>query len=533
VRKLTSVGRPGQGLQAKMTTSYVLVTAAAVVLVEAVLLAVLVPRLTRPPADPGVGVAAARLATEAGKYAGQRGALPAPGQLWLGTAGVDLAPGQTLSDPGAGVVIGQQTGPYGGSGEQPRSLALLLGSDGRVVNSSFPAQYPPGARPGGLPAEVDSTGKGGGVDRVAGGWVRWLAVPVRSVPVRSVPAPTASASAAGVPGGPAATKQPPAALGTIYVQVPTTPDSGTTWSDLTPLVRLGLLVLLLSAPAGVAFGLLATRRLVRRLRRLAEVTARIADGDLRQRLPVTGADEVSQLEHSVNVMAERLDAAMLTERRLAGAAARHGERSRIARELHDSISQDLFSMRLLAGGLRRALPAGSPLLAEVVALARTADSAVAEMQALLLELRPVALDELGLPAALRQLCASYQARLGVPVEADLRLVELPPAVEHAVLRVAQEAIANAVRHADPGRIQLTVAARSRGVVVEVVDDGVGFEPADRSHGPGLGLATMRERVEELGGSFAVRSEPGGGSRVRAVFPAVLAALPAVPPGPVG
>jgi signal transduction histidine kinase len=123
-------------------------------------------------------------------------------------------------------------------------------------------------------------------------------------------------------------------------------------------------------------------------------------------------------------MAERLDAAMAAERQLAGA----GERARIARELHDSISQDLFSLRLLAGGLRKALPAGSPLQPQVETMEQTASGTMHEMQALLLELRPVALADAGLVPALEELCRAYRDRLGVTVDAELEAVELarPP-----------------------------------------------------------------------------------------------------------
>jgi len=524
-----------------MTTSYVLVTAAAVVLVEAVLLALLLPRLTNPDQpDSDLAITATRLATEAGKYAARHGGqLPGPSVLQLGATGVELVPGETRTDSQSGALIGQTTGPYRGPREKPRSLALLFDRYGRVMISSFPGQYPVGSKPTGLPYDPGVGPKGRGVATLAGGTVRWLALPViagQPTPTPTAPtatpvprkAPAAPAAATGPPGSPASpvptvTARPAKgglvpAYGSVYVQVPGGAATGPTWSDLAPLVRIGLVVLLLSVPAGVVFGLLATRRLVHRLRRLSEVTARIADGDFAQRLPVTGQDEVARLEHSVNLMAEQLTAAMATERRRAGAAARHGERTRIARELHDSISQDLFSLRLLAAGLRRALPAGSPLRPQVETLERTADGTVTEMQALLLELRPVALDDLGLAAALEELCASYRSRLGVPVEADLRPVDLPPAAEHAVLRVAQEAIANAVRHAGPRRVRLWLGVQDGAVVLEVVDDGAGFDPADGAGRHGMGLVTMQERMQELGGAVTVRSAPEHGTSVRASLP---------------
>src|SRR5215475_4792977 len=152
-----------------MTTSYVLVTAAAVVLVEAVLLALLLPRLTNPnQSDSDLAITATRLATEAGKYAAQHGGrLPGPSDLQFGAAGVELAPGEARTDSQSGVLIGQTTGPYRGPQDKPRALALLLSRDARVVISSFPAQYPVGSTPAGLPYDAGVGPKGRGVATLA------------------------------------------------------------------------------------------------------------------------------------------------------------------------------------------------------------------------------------------------------------------------------------------------------------------------------------------------------------------------------
>lgn len=201
---------------------------------------------------------------------------------------------------------------------------------------------------------------------------------------------------------------------------------------------------------------------------------------------------------------------MLAERHLASA----GERARIARELHDSISQDLFSLRLLAGGLRRALPPASPLQPQVEAMERTATGTMHEMQALLLELRPVALQDAGLVPALAELCQAYRDRLGVAIDAQLEPVELDPAVEHAVLRIVQEALANAVKHAHPTRITVRMHRADHQVSVSVSDDGNGFDPSRAGERHGMGLGLMRDRVTELGGDFQLTSTPGEGTIVR-------------------
>jgi signal transduction histidine kinase len=245
----------------------------------------------------------------------------------------------------------------------------------------------------------------------------------------------------------------------------------------------------------------------------------MAAGDLRTRLPVSGNDEVARLERSFNAMAERLEAAVVAERAVAGASARRAERTRIARELHDSISQDLFSASMVAGGLRKALPAGSELRRQAVALEQSLERTKREMRAMLLELRPVALEDTGLAEALDELCRAYQVRLGVVVTAHVDVARLDEPVEHAVLRVVQEAVGNAVRHGAPTTIDLRVIRTDDGVEVTVRDDGRGFDPTAARHRHGMGLGLMRDRVGELGGTVEVVSAPERGTTVQVFLPA--------------
>jgi signal transduction histidine kinase len=204
---------------------------------------------------------------------------------------------------------------------------------------------------------------------------------------------------------------------------------------------------------------------------------------------------------------------------LAEKSARLAERSRISRELHDSISQDLFSLSLLAGGLEKALPADSPVRAEVQTLAETVQSTNREMRALLLELRPSTLDEKGLVAALEELASNYSARLGIKVDADLEPVAMAPAAEVAALRIAQEGLANAIKHANATTIRLGMHRRGALAEITVSDDGRGFVP--NGNGQGLGLRLMRERVDELGGSLTIESREGEGTTVSATLPVGL------------
>jgi PAS domain S-box-containing protein len=209
------------------------------------------------------------------------------------------------------------------------------------------------------------------------------------------------------------------------------------------------------------------------------------------------------------------------------------ERHRLARELHDSVSQALFSMSLHARAVQMAAqesgadPDG-PVAQGVAQLLELTQGALAEMRALIFQLRPEALHEEGLSAAVRKHAAAVAAREGLDVRVYAAEDRLPleEVAEEELFRVVQEAVHNCVKHAHPHHVDIRlaeVAADPGTLVVEVDDDGVGFEPS-APHPGHLGLDTMRERTERLGGRLVVESSTAG-SRVRAVLPGVLHPVP--------
>jgi PAS domain S-box-containing protein len=214
---------------------------------------------------------------------------------------------------------------------------------------------------------------------------------------------------------------------------------------------------------------------------------------------------------------------------------RREERRRLASELHDSVSQALFSMNLHIRALQLALQQQrgdelGRLDRGLTELRDLAQSATSEMRALIFQLRPDALEEDRLVAAIRKHAAAVAARDGLEVGVHAFEDPLPlnPQAEIELLRVVQEALHNSVKHAHPGRVEirLTEAADAvRTLVVEVADDGVGFDPGVSRPGH-LGLKTMRERTERLGGQFTVDSTPAGSTTVRLVLPNLLLAQPA-------
>ncbi|CAL9563656.1 hypothetical protein SUDANB95_04647 [Actinosynnema sp. ALI-1.44] len=195
-----------------------------------------------------------------------------------------------------------------------------------------------------------------------------------------------------------------------------------------------------------------------------------------------------------------------------------GERERLAREIHDTLAQGLSSIQLLLRAAARSLPDDPETAAGHVEQARaTAQDNLAEARRFVHALTPPDLAGKSLPAALRRLCEGTR-ELPATLHVDGTPVPLPTAHEVALLRVAQSAVANAVRHARAGHADLTLSYMEDRVTLDVVDDGVGFDPdAVRASG-GFGLVAMRARVAELGGSLVVESAPGQGTALAVSFP---------------
>ncbi|MFF9471018.1 GAF domain-containing sensor histidine kinase [Streptomyces roseolus] len=197
------------------------------------------------------------------------------------------------------------------------------------------------------------------------------------------------------------------------------------------------------------------------------------------------------------------------------------ERSRLAHELHDAVSQKLFSLRLTAQAAA-ALVDRDPARAkgELQQVATLAAEAADELRAAVVELRPAALDEDGLVHTLRtQIQVLDRAHSAAVVFDSPGVRALPAAQEEAVLRVAQEALHNALRHAEAARVAVTLARHGQGARLTVADDGRGFDPATvRSAGRHLGLVSMRDRAAGVGGALTVTSAPGEGTTIEMEVP---------------
>ena len=498
------------GLSGRLIASYILVTVAVILLVEAFVLCFQVAPLAL--ADQLQAQLQARVDASARTYArqlAQRFPRGVPAGTVLGQPGLAAQPGHVSVHDGT-LIVPAITGRIESS--QAVAAVVAVAADGTVVASSAPSRYPPG-RPAAseLPAQASPADlacvpgciKGGSVPTSYGSVVFWVSRPGRASTTK-----------------PAASAQGPVAF--VYVQAPWSApgfaNPVSAWRELAQLdetdaLLSGPIALLIAiVPVGVLFGLLASWRLIRRVRRLERATLAVADGDYTLSLPVSGRDEVGRLEANFDAMTRQLGSALAVERLRATSDARAAERARVAREVHDAISQHLFALRMIAAGMRRADPANE----QAQTIERISEEALRDMQALLIELRPSSLDGAGLAPALREICAAYHDRLGITVDARVADVAVPELVEHALLRIAQEACTNAVRHGNARRLAVSMTREDGHVELAVRDSGSGFDPA----GPhaGTGLAHIRDRVAELGGTVHIDSAPGRGAALTVRVP---------------
>ena len=193
------------------------------------------------------------------------------------------------------------------------------------------------------------------------------------------------------------------------------------------------------------------------------------------------------------------------------------ERNRLARDLHDSVTQALYGVTLYAEAAARQLALGEKgMTADHLREIRdTAQDALREMRLLIFELRLPILQSDGLVSALQARLEAVEGRVGLKtefkVEGDGRF---SPAVEEGLYRVAQEALNNALKHAHASSVSVRLRQDRRAVVLEVTDDGLGFDPATARERGGFGLCGMEERATRMGGKLTVQSSPGKGTKVR-------------------
>jgi signal transduction histidine kinase len=393
---------------------------------------------------------------------------------------------------------------------------VLLDSTGRVITSTLPTEYTPGA----LLANTEPPEARPLLENALRGVTDTLQLATFSAPDRHI-----------LTAAPILNEQN-RVLGVLYQRVDNFPSTSILGAIAPTLFLLGLAPqFVVSSLIGLLFGWLVGRGFSKRLKRLTEASAALAGGDLSRRITDCSVDEIGQLGSQFNRMADQLatnvrDLRLLADRnaQLAEQAAQLAiieERNRLARDLHDSVSQDLFSLTMLAAATRRMIVDRPDLAADQLQeMQETAQRALQETRSLVLALRPAALDGRGLAPALRDLAAAVHARQGLDVALTISGERrLPFEYEQALFRIVQEALGNVARHSGVRAAEVTLCYADHSVSLTVTDRGRGFDTNAARNLRALGLDTMAERARELGGSFHVQSAANQGTTVAVSLPA--------------
>ncbi|KEO82163.1 sensor histidine kinase [Tumebacillus flagellatus] len=305
-----------------------------------------------------------------------------------------------------------------------------------------------------------------------------------------------------------------------------TPDglTGGQWAVLAAiLLGSGLIAILV---VGLVGGYSTSRAQQEQIGTLLEATLLWANGRLGHRIEVVGDEnEILELAGALNGMAERLEDQVLALGRLvdknerlaqqAAGLATMEERQRLARDLHDSVSQQLFAIGMTSGAVAKLYERDSERVRPLIAqLEEMASKAQAEMRALLLHLRPVELEGRSLAEALDRFLQDVCPRHGIRYDMELNgVIRLSDGMEAHLFRIAQEAVSNVVRHASATKLGVKLMREGERVCLAVSDDGRGFDPKQQ-RGGSYGLQSIQERAEEVGGRMEVLSRPGEGTEVR-------------------
>ncbi|MGN6255936.1 MAG: sensor histidine kinase [Solirubrobacterales bacterium] len=274
------------------------------------------------------------------------------------------------------------------------------------------------------------------------------------------------------------------------------------------------------ALVALSIALVRERRRLRPLEDLVEAMEKVDLSSTRPLLPATidgvgETEEVERIELAFLRMMRRLEA----ERRRAGSAALHAqeeERARVARDLHDEVNQSLTGLLLRLEAAREAAP--PELEGELAETKALANQAMTELLSLARQLRPTALDDLGLVAAIGgQVEQLGRGEVGARLEVEGDFSDLGDDAQLVVYRVAQEALTNAARHSGARHVEVHLRRTDGGgVLLDVADDGRGFAFDESQRG--LGIGGMRERALLVGGELAIESRPGHGTTVHLAVP---------------
>jgi len=263
---------------------------------------------------------------------------------------------------------------------------------------------------------------------------------------------------------------------------------------------------------GTLFGFITARGLTRRIHRVSQATGQWSQGDFSSFIQERSNDELGQLARSLNRMAEQLQNLLEARQELAAIE----ERNRLARDLHDGVKQQVFATAMQLGAAREMIEQDPQVAREHLDQAeQLARQAQRELTAIIRELHPATLESKGLALAIQELADEWSRLNKIKVETTLSDPgRLSKDIEETLFRVTQEALSNIAKHSQATQLDIKLDFDRDDVSIVISDNGRGFD-IDAVEGKGIGLRSMRERIESLGGDFHIESIPESGTRLSA------------------
>lgn len=281
--------------------------------------------------------------------------------------------------------------------------------------------------------------------------------------------------------------------------------------------------------AGSFYGIMTYQQQKRRARAINEKLKQVLAGktdatvlDLdKNQLTNQTIDLINELQLQLNQVTKRMQAVIseqLEDQEEKIEARLTEERNRLARELHDSVSQELFAASMLVSAINElAIESVDQITQPLEQIEQMIQQAQLEMRALLLHLRPIALRNQSLKAGIDQLISELVEKVPLKINWQTEEISLNRAVEDNLFRILQESLSNALRHAKANQIDVSFIKRDHIAILTVIDDGIGFDPEQALSGS-YGLANMQERTTEMGGQFKIVSLPKQGTKITVHVP---------------
>ncbi|WP_440896279.1 histidine kinase [Amphibacillus sp. Q70] len=305
------------------------------------------------------------------------------------------------------------------------------------------------------------------------------------------------------------------------------------WLDQVNIVLFSFIHFLVGSLYAILIGFRSSGKLKSQIDDLSVMIMQLSRGNYSSRFRLEEPGEVSRIGTELNELAQKLDDQVHYLQRLADEKAAYAERAhkiatieerqRLARDLHDSVSQQLFALTMMSKAVVRGIERHPEKVQQQVAdLAETAMKAQTEMRALLLHLRPIHLSDQSLSDGIHNLIAELKTKSEIDFQVNIDQVnKLPRFTEEHIFRIIQEGLSNTLRHADATKVKIVLSHEPEHLFVHLADNGKGFDwtLADQKK-TSYGLKTMRERSEEIGGQFNLRTKKGDGTYIdiRVPFP---------------